>query len=280
MAIRKIENAAYLATDWQSEIESKNILKKGVNIYKIDFENKLIKAGSIIESNEVLYSIDTDMSVVGSTTINNSYFIYFNPLSLNIIYSTETPIYLFDKNGWYGSINSSYKLILRTYIDSNSDWKYYQVFDYEYDNIFKNEKYNLEISDFFMKTIKKLIIEINNLEAVIEGEGSGYFLLSGVGGLDCDYNPFYISEIQSVINDLITKINNLQCTVPGFGTFSFPNIDTTDLWPRASTIYPFYTFTQIKQIINVLITQINEWELVTEGSGNFPITNIDINLFW
>jgi hypothetical protein len=70
MSGRKLDNSIYLDDDWQDEIESKNLLKKGFfNIVLTNFTNKLvpaIAAGSSVDIDGVLYKFDTEEAITGS----------------------------------------------------------------------------------------------------------------------------------------------------------------------------------------------------------------------
>ena len=75
MALRKLTNAAYLATNWQDEVESKNDLKKGLCIIELDTQTRQIKSGSVIEANGIIYKSDTNTSISNAGSDNTIYYI-------------------------------------------------------------------------------------------------------------------------------------------------------------------------------------------------------------
>ena len=113
MAIRKLTNAAYLATNWQDEVESKNDLKKGLLSISYNISTRSIESNSVIECNGTVYKSDTT-TITSNSIENSSYYLYFRDINgvLDFYCSIEIPIWSGTKNGWYGSTNTTWRAIL------------------------------------------------------------------------------------------------------------------------------------------------------------------------
>ena len=164
MAIRKLTNAAYLATNWQDEVESKNDLKKGLCIVDLDTTNKQIKAGSVIEANGVVYKSDTATSMTNSPTNDAEYYIYFRDIEsvLDFYYSTEIPAFNILKNGWYGSTNTTWRAIAKVYLNTTWTGKIYENYfsKHLYDEIYFNNlvrNLNVEYSGTFKNPVTNIV---------------------------------------------------------------------------------------------------------------------------
>lgn len=141
MAIRKLTNAAYLAANWQDEVESKNDLKKGLCLLNITLSSDQIDGGSVVEANGVIYKSDTNTTISNSSSSSTVYFIYFRDITgtLDFYYSTEVPIWSRLKNGWYGSTNTTWRAVARFFTSPNGTKK-----DLVYENNFDKPKLYLK----------------------------------------------------------------------------------------------------------------------------------------
>lgn len=110
MSGRKLNNWAYLDSNWQDEIESKNDLKKG--FYNLDFTNfsltieSEISAGSAIDIDGVVYKFDTQESITGSESSSSiNYIRVFDSGGAAVAeYTTAAPVWDDDKKGFYSGL--------------------------------------------------------------------------------------------------------------------------------------------------------------------------------
>ena len=118
MAGRKLDNWAYLDNNWQDEIESKNVLKRG--FFNIAFSNftlateSEIAAGSVIDIDGVLYSFDSVESITGSEISDSVNYIrvYDSAGTAIAEYTTTDPVWSDSKKGYYDGLK---RYILRFY---------------------------------------------------------------------------------------------------------------------------------------------------------------------
>jgi len=122
MAGRLIVNAAIGAEDWTSEIESKNLLKKG--FYNLEFTNMdntsqpAIAAGSSIDIDGVLYKFDTEEAITGSPSDGTAYVKIVSGATATAEFTnTALPDYDHDKLGYY---DGSSRYVLSVIKDSSS----------------------------------------------------------------------------------------------------------------------------------------------------------------
>jgi hypothetical protein len=115
MAGRKIENAAIGAEDWTSEVESKNLLKKGY--YNLSFTNMdntsqpAIAAGSSVDIDGVIYVFDTEEAISGSPSDGVVYVTISGGVAATASFTnTALPEYDYLKNGYYGAGGERYVL--------------------------------------------------------------------------------------------------------------------------------------------------------------------------
>jgi hypothetical protein len=116
MAGRKIENASVGASDWTSEIESKNIQKKGW--YNLTFTNMdntsipAIAAGSSIDIDGVLYIFDSEEAITDPGVSDGIvYVVVEGGASATASFTNDAlPEYDFGKNGYYGAGGERYVL--------------------------------------------------------------------------------------------------------------------------------------------------------------------------
>ena len=110
MSGRKIENANYLDNDWQDEIESKNLVKKG--FYNLDFDLDLnIKAESSVDVSGVLYVFDVLEAPTGiASTSGFGYIKLIGGATSTASFTTEVPIYNYNKKGWYNTAGERFIL--------------------------------------------------------------------------------------------------------------------------------------------------------------------------
>lgn len=280
MAIRKLTNAAYLATNWQDEVESKNDLKKGLCIVELDTTNKQIKAGSVIEANGVIYKSDTATSPSNSVTNDAEYFIYFRDISgtLDFYYSTEVPSFNYIKNGWYGSTNTTWRAIAQVYL--NTTWISI--------NIEKDFTKDYYTSTEMQNIITTFIIDKLNKKSIYVGA-------TGTVWTSADYTTriyntqlsaltyYSIDDTKTLFNNLITKINSMTINVPSLGTFIVNPIDTTNLWQTLTpTVFPsqLWTKEKIKDIFEKLIVKTSAMTVTVTGTGLHNLSNIDNTGLW
>ena len=107
---RKIENANYLDNDWQDEIESKNLVKKG--FYNLDFDLDLnIKAESSVDVSGVLYVFDVLEAPTGiASTSGFGYIKLIGGATSTASFTTEEPTYNYNKKGWYNTAGERFIL--------------------------------------------------------------------------------------------------------------------------------------------------------------------------
>lgn len=112
MAINKIENSAYLDADWQNEIISKNLLKKGFE--NLDFvDDNTIASGSAVEANGVIYQFDTNTTIPG-TAAENSYLTFTGGITPSIQYVTDSlPDYDYSRKGYYDSSGNRFLYVFK-----------------------------------------------------------------------------------------------------------------------------------------------------------------------
>lgn len=102
MAINKIENSAYLDSDWQNEIITKNLMKKGFNNLDVELSGSTltIKSGSYVDFSGTIYKIDADITLtaaVGSYVV----FTYDATTPTITVESSTLPEYDFNLEGYY-----------------------------------------------------------------------------------------------------------------------------------------------------------------------------------
>jgi hypothetical protein len=117
MAGRKIENAAIGAEDWTSEVESKNLLKKGY--YNLSFTNMdntsqpAIAAGSSVDIDGVLYAFDTEEAISGSPSDGVVYVTISGGVAATASFTNDAlPEYDYIRKGYYGVSGERYVLKL------------------------------------------------------------------------------------------------------------------------------------------------------------------------
>ena len=115
MAGRKVENASYLATDWQDETESKNLLKKGWD--NLEFTNMLnnskpsITATSSVDIDGVIYIFDSEELILDTPSDGLSYIIITGGGTASVsMTNTALPNYDYDKKGYYSVGGERYVL--------------------------------------------------------------------------------------------------------------------------------------------------------------------------
>jgi hypothetical protein len=112
--MNKIPNADYLDADWQSEITSKNLLKKGYS--SITFKNindtsveSPIESGSVIEINGVFYEFDADTTPSGTLQDGINYVRVIGGSSPDVEYTTDPlPKYDEKRKGYYDASDRRY----------------------------------------------------------------------------------------------------------------------------------------------------------------------------
>lgn len=104
MAIKKLENAVYTATDWQDEIASKDLLKIGYSKIEWDVvgDDVIVKTGSGIDVAGNIYLIESDETITGPVTDK---YITFDGTT----FATDDTALLWDeaKNGYYLSATNT-----------------------------------------------------------------------------------------------------------------------------------------------------------------------------
>jgi hypothetical protein len=146
MAGRKIENASVGASDWTSEIESKNIQKKGW--YNLTFTNMdntsipAIAAGSNIDINGVLYIFDSEEAITDPGVSDGIVYVTIagSATATASFTNTALPDYDYDKKGYYGVSGERY---VAEYSLSNSTWN----FLYKTDDSYESNKSLIENQD-------------------------------------------------------------------------------------------------------------------------------------
>jgi hypothetical protein len=119
MAGRKIENAAIGAEDWTSEVESKNLLKKGW--YNLSFTNMdntsqpAIAAESSVDIDGVIYVFDTEEAITDPGVSDGVVYVTISGGAAATASFTNTalPAYDYLKNGYYGAGGERYVLELK-----------------------------------------------------------------------------------------------------------------------------------------------------------------------
>lgn len=98
MAIRALNNSTYSALNWNDEIVSKDALKRGFSKIEwfISGSNIVVKAGSYIDVDGVIYLIESDETITGPITDN---LITFNGTTFNT--TTGELEYNEEKKGYY-----------------------------------------------------------------------------------------------------------------------------------------------------------------------------------
>lgn len=107
MSATKISNANYLDNDWQSEIISKNLLKKGFyNISLTTSDAPEIASGSAVDVDGVLYLFESDESVVGTPSQGTNYITITDVASVGVLALTNDPLPDWDnyKLGYYSGL--------------------------------------------------------------------------------------------------------------------------------------------------------------------------------
>jgi len=116
MAFNKLTNAAYLATNWQDEVTSKNLLKKGYS--SASFTEMatsalpLLQSGSAVDINGVIYQCNTNItpSTTGAVDGLNYFYVYDSGGVGVANISVTAPTWDGIKNGWY---NGSQRAVLK-----------------------------------------------------------------------------------------------------------------------------------------------------------------------
>ena len=112
MSGRKIPNNVYLDIDWQGEIESKNLVKKG--FYNLDFTNleddqkPVIKIGSSIGVDGVLYTFEADEEITGTPTAGFGWVTILGGVTATASFTNTEPTYNYTKKGYYGVSGERY----------------------------------------------------------------------------------------------------------------------------------------------------------------------------
>jgi len=122
MSVIKLNNASYLANDWQDETKSKNDLKKGHITLYVDTVNKLVKNGSSIDLNGSIYQVTSDTTITNDPT-SGEYYLYLRDIDDTIDFLLDATVPSFDylKNGYY---NNMYRAIgFVSIVDSVWTWE-------------------------------------------------------------------------------------------------------------------------------------------------------------
>lgn len=147
MAGRKLENASYLANDWQDETESKNLLQKG--FYNIELTNMdttsqpAIAGGSSIDIDGVVYVFDSEEAITGSPSDGIVYITITGAATATAAFTdTALPDWDDDKKGFYGGSGERY---VASVFKSSTNWKYKHIIS---DNNLESDfDINIEISE-------------------------------------------------------------------------------------------------------------------------------------
>ena len=194
MAGRKIENASYLATDWQDEIESKNLLQKG--FYALEFTNMdntsvpAIAAGSSVDVDGVVYIFDSEEVISGTITSADEVYVKIVGGTTAAATLTNTaPSWNYLKNGWYsGSDRYVLKLSFYESVYTNKITMDARLFEEDY----YDDKYFEKTIEYIMTNTAKsfgvtswdVLIASSNFINPVTSEiayfyGSNYQLVTG-----------------------------------------------------------------------------------------------------
>jgi sulfur transfer complex TusBCD TusB component (DsrH family) len=278
MAIRKLTNAAYLATNWQDEVESKNDLKKGLCVVELDVTNKQIKAGSVIEANGVVYKSDTATSPSNSVSLNYMYYIYFRDIAgtLDFYYSVEKPIFSATKNGWYGSINPTWRAIAKVYLTSS--WLFYTYQDDFEKDLVSGTLYSDSFTDASASPTKMTLTSSDDLYDVISNSNNLIATKRGIYLVTVSCNVVGLSANKVVTlqirkNDIVLPYlkQNVSITQTYNRPFCFSGLVTLDINDTISLWYshPSYsagTDVATYQNVNVSLIRVSESYNISTGT--------------
>lgn len=137
---RQLENAVYgVTTDWKDEVESKNLIKIGLN--SLEFSNwgasvaPEIVAGSNVDIEGIMYYFDSNLVVTGTPPGSGEMYIrvYDDAGEAVAEYTTDTlPDYDFLRKGYY---------------ESNKRWVLRLDFDFINEVMIDNNFYIYEVID-------------------------------------------------------------------------------------------------------------------------------------
>lgn len=255
MAIRKLTNSAYLATNWQDEVESKNFLKRG--FYSMDFTElstydiPSISATSAVDVNGVIYSVDSTTVPSSTVTASGTCYLYITDtagvITANI--SSDAAVWNNLKLGYYFSTSRAIMRCLAFTMYSKS---------------------NLQ------SIINSLITKINGMTtdpgglALTDIDNSGLFPTTTAG-------YYTVTQVQSIVDALVLKINGMRLISPDTALTDITT--STGIYP--STTGTIYTDSEIQTLFNNLIGFINGMKTVTmvnltdiNNSGLFPSASI------
>lgn len=117
MAIRKLTNAAYLATNWQDEVESKNDLKKGYCNASLEVDEAtgaiILHAGSVIEMNGIIYKSDTNTTSTNVFLFEQFAYLFLKDTGgvMTTYISTTLPAYSILKKGYYSGLDRAFGMV-------------------------------------------------------------------------------------------------------------------------------------------------------------------------
>jgi len=129
MAFNKIDNASYLDTDWQSEIVSKNLLKKGyIAIDFTDTNPPQLAAGSAVDIDGVLYQVDADQAITDSGVSDGVVYVYVAGGASGEAHFTNTDIPQYSElhKGYYDGSDNRY---IARFIKKGSIWIFDKIFN-------------------------------------------------------------------------------------------------------------------------------------------------------
>jgi hypothetical protein len=269
MAIRKITNAAYLDSDWQSEIESKNDLKKGLCVLELDTTNRLIKAGSVVEMNGVLYKSDTTTTPSNSVVDDSYYYIYIRDISgtFDFYYSNELPIFNNLKNGWYGTTDTSWRAVAFVYKTSTEYTNVVYEKDF-YTEMYPNRYFYSYGSSFTSVGLT------SNIKTDTVYYSDDYTYNTSTGELTFKYPGIYKINL-SGYTKAVTANGNMNVVAKNASDIAYPGLSMNI--SIFSTLKILFTLSGIIKITDS--GQIIKFVQTTTTSSNLDLYNTSLSVF-